>query len=100
MSEHFTRNTESVRCWCHKCQDMTEHPVSNGEIQRCPIDHTKTKPTPRPKDVSEPIFTGAASSAASREAEKLRQHMLALDGPSVRHDADGGLPQKRERNYK
>jgi hypothetical protein len=43
MSEHFTRNTEAIRCWCASCGQMTEHPVSNGHIGRCPNDHSKPK---------------------------------------------------------
>lgn len=35
MSEHFTRNTESVTRWCNKCGRVTEFAVSAGRLGRC-----------------------------------------------------------------
>jgi ribosomal protein L44E len=35
MSEHYTRNTESVTLWCNFCQRNTQHAVSGGRAGRC-----------------------------------------------------------------
>lgn len=35
MTEHYTRNTESVTLWCNKCNRLTQFMVSNGRLGRC-----------------------------------------------------------------
>lgn len=35
MTEHYTRNTESVIAWCAKCQRMTQHRVDDGRRGPC-----------------------------------------------------------------
>jgi hypothetical protein len=35
MSEHYTRNTETVTAWCAKCNRVTEHRVDNGRKGPC-----------------------------------------------------------------
>lgn len=35
MTEHNTRNTESVTAWCNACFRYTEHAVSDGRRGRC-----------------------------------------------------------------
>lgn len=38
MTEHNTRNTETVTAWCNQCSRNTDHSVSNGRRGRC-IEH-------------------------------------------------------------
>jgi hypothetical protein len=104
--EHFTRNTESIRCWCYTCNDMTEHAVSNAHIGRCNNDHT-TKKDPRkadiPRSTTDEIYTDEiyelhgveTSSPAAKQAVDLARFLQALDGPNQRHDGKGGLPAPR-----
>ena len=35
MSEHYTKNTESVTRFCRTCDRLTQHAVSDGRIGRC-----------------------------------------------------------------
>ena len=35
MSEHYTKNTESVTHWCNRCGRMTDHRVSAGRLGLC-----------------------------------------------------------------
>ena len=35
MTEHYTRNTESVTKWCNKCGRPTQFAVSCGRLGRC-----------------------------------------------------------------
>lgn len=35
MTEHYTKNTESVTAWCNFCNRQTQHAVSNGRRGRC-----------------------------------------------------------------
>ena len=35
MTEHYTRNTESVTAWCAKCSRMTDHRVDGGRRGPC-----------------------------------------------------------------
>lgn len=35
MSEHYTRNTESILKWCDACRRLTVHPVTAGRAGRC-----------------------------------------------------------------
>jgi hypothetical protein len=39
MTEHYTRNTESVTKWCNRCGKRTQHQVSDGRVGRC-MEHT------------------------------------------------------------
>ena len=42
MSEHYTRNTESVTKHCNRCGRPTQHRVSDGRIGRC-MEHEAPK---------------------------------------------------------
>ena len=49
MTEHYTRNTESVTAWCNKCQRVTEHRVDGGRKGPClqhetPVQEKKPAP--------------------------------------------------------
>ena len=35
MTEHYTRNTESITKWCNHCNRPTDHIVSDGRVGRC-----------------------------------------------------------------
>jgi hypothetical protein len=35
VTEHYTRNTESVTKWCNACKRPTQHKVSGGRVGRC-----------------------------------------------------------------
>lgn len=35
MTEHYTRNTESVTRHCNHCNRQTQHTVSDGRVGRC-----------------------------------------------------------------
>jgi ribosomal protein L44E len=35
VTEHYTRNTESILKWCNKCARLTVHKVSGGRVGRC-----------------------------------------------------------------
>jgi hypothetical protein len=41
MTEHYTRNTESVTAWCNKCQRETRHIVSSGRRGHC-LEHERS----------------------------------------------------------
>jgi hypothetical protein len=56
MSEHYTRNTESVTAWCRKCMRMTTHRVDAGRLGPCLEHETRIKPAPRPKIESGNLF--------------------------------------------
>lgn len=43
MSEHYTRNTESVTLWCNACNRPTQHQVSGGRVERCMEHETATE---------------------------------------------------------
>jgi len=44
MTEHYTRNTESVSAWCNKCNRVTQYAVSDGRRGRC-LEHAAPKET-------------------------------------------------------
>jgi hypothetical protein len=86
VSEHFTRNTESIRCWCYTCNDLTDHAVSDGQIGRCNNDHSKKKD---PKKAAIPSFEydiGNADTAGKKRAvsDTDWRHIAALDGAGNR----------------
>lgn len=35
MTEHYTRNTESVTKWCNRCDRLTQHQVHDARVGRC-----------------------------------------------------------------
>jgi hypothetical protein len=96
MSEHFTRNTESISCWCFQCNELTDHPVSDGHIGRCPnphgpqetaaqeIRHRKSQTPQLNIDESDPdvIELGPAGLANHQHRISMedRIFLLALDG--------------------
>src|SRR6185437_3042630 len=41
VTEHYTRNTESVLKWCNKCARLTVHKVSDGRAGRCSEHHAE-----------------------------------------------------------
>ena len=106
MTERFTRNTESIRCWCYTCGEMTEHAVSDGNIGRCANDHTK-KRDPRRARIAPLVFTadgevceiGNAGTAGKQHAVSIKDRLTiaALEGPNYPHDRSGELPPKKER---
>jgi hypothetical protein len=78
MSEHFTRNTESLRCWCYTCNDMTEHTVSDGRIGRCQNDHTK-KRDPRRAQVPQLALDRADEIEIRPGALKDGKHVISIE---------------------
>jgi hypothetical protein len=42
MTEHYTRNTESVTAWCNQCARDTQHAVSDGRRGRC-LEHAASE---------------------------------------------------------
>jgi hypothetical protein len=90
MTEHFTRNTESLRCWCYSCNDMTDHAVTDGNIGRCKNDHTKARRSaPRQTlqqfqlaDDDPEIIVGNAEAPREKLAVSIKElrHIEALDG--------------------
>lgn len=43
MTEHYTKNTESVTHWCNRCGRPTDHKVSAGRLGRC-MEHESKVP--------------------------------------------------------
>ncbi len=63
MSEHYTRNTESVLAWCNRCSRLTMHAVSAGRRGHC-TEHER------------PPATRKKESARERRAREKRQLKL------------------------
>lgn len=53
MTEHYTRNTESILKWCNRCDRLTVHAVSDGRVGRCtehgPVGESKKQTAEREK---------------------------------------------------
>lgn len=68
MSEHFTKNTESVTRWCNFCNRATQHAVSTGRLGRC-LEHDTSQLTK--KQVRE-------RAKRNREAQNLRLFSIGV----------------------
>ncbi len=56
MSEHYTKNTESVWKWCNICMKNTEHLVSANRLGRCQEHGAKDKPPKKEPPKQEKTF--------------------------------------------
>lgn len=68
MTEHYTRNTESVTRWCGRCCRATQHAVSAGRVGRC-IEHQAQQET-------------KAQTKRRDKAERARQNPTLFDPPA------------------
>lgn len=73
MTEHYTRNTESVTKWCNKCGRPTQFAVSCGRVGRC----TEHEPP-------------AETAKERKRREKRRQLTLFETPPPMREPGEEG----------
>ena len=58
MTEHYTKNTETVTHWCKKCNRETTHRVDSGRLGPC-LEHFTVSKARIPKlDLPEPPEQG------------------------------------------
>jgi hypothetical protein len=48
MTEHFTKNVESVTHWCNRCKRLTQFAVTGGRLGRC-LEHAAATESKRQK---------------------------------------------------
>jgi hypothetical protein len=68
VSEHYTKNTESVTRWCNRCARDTQHSVSAGRIGRC-MEHAAPAET-------------KAQQRRREKAEKARRNLTLFETPA------------------
>jgi len=82
VSEHYTRNTESVTRWCNRCGRPTQHLVSAGRVGRCENDHHPATPGKPPRANIPPLqqpglFAGALAPQLSESLQATALRELA-----------------------
>ena len=93
MTEHFTRNTESMTVWCNLCNKVTEHAVSDERIGRCKTEHntdvrTRAQIPAFNIDDNDPHVIEVRPGALRQHKPAIsmtdRRHIAALDGAGNR----------------